>query len=309
MSYMNTVICALTTLCLIGIAMTEGQTSMPGYYNIETVTKPTSTITATCGGGCNCESPMASDAVISHSDVLEEYKDNLDCWWLLLGEDPRLRFTLFNTDSSSGEEGVGDPFLIAMCLNENCTRVATGDDVQRYAGYMTRDPAAPVQGDVTEYRTSFGISITFTSNDAYHYSGFRAYYDQKPVTVYTETECEANTYCVGDGFKIPCPIGTFSAPGSTQCESCLAGEYLSNSSSSTSKVFECTPCPAGTYSTTIGATSSSTCVQCAVNTYSTTVGAANSSLCLACPDDSTSRPASDPRMDCTCNYGFGNIDA
>ena len=98
MGYMNTVICALTTLCLIGIAMTEGQTSMPGYYNIETVTNPTSTITATCGGGCNCESPMASDAVISHSNVVEDYKDNLDCWWLLLGEDPRLRFTLFNTN-------------------------------------------------------------------------------------------------------------------------------------------------------------------------------------------------------------------
>ncbi len=98
MGYMNTVICALTALCLIGIAMAEGQTSMPGYYTVVNVTTPRAPITATCGGGCNCESPMASDALISHSNVVEDYKDNLDCWWLLLGEDPRLRFTLFNTN-------------------------------------------------------------------------------------------------------------------------------------------------------------------------------------------------------------------
>ena len=77
------------------------------------------------------------------------------------------------------------------------------------------------------------------------------------------------------------------------CKSCVAGEYSRDSI--------CTPCEAGKYLSTTGATAASSCVDCGANTYSATVGATAVSTCLACTSNSQSLSGSST---CICKLGL-----
>jgi len=87
------------------------------------------------------------------------------------------------------------------------------------------------------------------------------YYRQTPTSCGI---CPANTYCpAGTVTPNRCPDGTVSAAGSTSCEvdlgpseDCPAGSW----SDSVTKM--CKLCPAGTYSSVLGATSATTCLAC-----------------------------------------------
>lgn len=93
------------------------------------------------------------------------------------------------------------------------------------------------------------------------------YYRQTPTTC---TLCPLNTYCpVGTVTPNNCPAGTVSPVGSSSCEidfgpsdECPAGSW----SDPTTKM--CRLCPAGTYSSAVGATSASTCLTCQPGTTS-----------------------------------------
>jgi hypothetical protein len=238
---MNTVICTFA-LCLIGIVMIEGIAD--GHYNRSSLIKDT--ITATCGGNCFCDSPMAPGAVISHSNYNEYWQNNRNCWWKILVNNPTLRFTFFQT------EYIIDPVIISRCDNVDCSMYETLQTYHSPSGDYTQ----PLE-EVVEYRTDFGIYITFTSGPWERERGFRAYFDTFERAVVIETECEANTYCV-DGVKLSCPDGTGADPGSTECAPCEVGEYLSSSG----------------------------CLQCEANTYCV------DGVKLSCPDGTGSDPGS-----------------
>jgi hypothetical protein len=81
----------------------------------------------------------------------------------------------------------------------------------------------------------------------------------------TCTQCPVNTYCpTGTPAPLPCPEATYSLAGSEFCHfdtgigagQCPAGSWASISENM------CRLCPAGTYSTVVGATSQTTCLAC-----------------------------------------------
>ena len=87
-------------------------------------------------------------------------------------------------------------------------------------------------------------------------------------------QCNAGQYNSG-GVCLQCQNGSYSTFGSSYCTPCPAGTYSSSPASAT-----CTPCPAGTFSTQVGATSNATCNQtCASGFYS----GPGSTRCLECP--------------------------
>ena len=110
------------------------------------------------------------------------------------------------------------------------------------------------------------------------------------------TSCNAGTYsAAGAASCTKCPIGEYLTTGGTSvlsCRYCLAGRYsdfegaascsnvCSAGTYSLAGAGSCTSCNAGTYSNTIGATSSSTCTPCSAGTYSSAIG---SSSCTSCP--------------------------
>ena len=63
---------------------------------------------------------------------------------------------------------------------------------------------------------------------------------------------------------------------------------------------QCTACVAGKYKIT----GSSACIDCGVGTYSTSTGATISTTCVTCPTSSSSPLASSAVAACTCNSGF-----
>lgn len=72
---------------------------------------------------------------------------------------------------------------------------------------------------------------------------------------------------------LPCPVGTTSVEGSTQCTECVAGSYADVAGSA-----ECTACAGGQFGNQVGAAAAEACQNCAAGTYS----AAGSTVCLAC---------------------------
>ena len=59
-----------------------------------------------------------------------------------------------------------------------------------------------------------------------------------------------------------CNMGTFSLPGSSNCQPCGPGTWSSVSGAST-----CVNCPGGTFSLVLGAISQDVCFGCPVGTY------------------------------------------
>lgn len=125
------------------------------------------------------------------------------------------------------------------------------------------------------------------------------------------TLCEAGTYAAGAGSSSCAPCSTSSLPGASTCNSlgCPRGSYEASNGtcvscgpgefSATPGSIACSLCPGGTFSTVVGATSSTECVRCAAGsyteaagsisctpcpagTYSTRAGASSSAFCLFC---------------------------
>ena len=81
------------------------------------------------------------------------------------------------------------------------------------------------------------------------------------------------------GVEVACPAGTWSAAGSSQCSLCPAGTSSSVIGATSSTT--CNPCPAGTWSSA----GASRCTPCAPGTYSTDIGrtSACTNRCTTCP--------------------------
>jgi len=77
----------------------------------------------------------------------------------------------------------------------------------------------------------------------------------------------------------PCTAGTYSSSsGSSTCTLCITGTYSSSSGRA-----ECDKCGSGKYSTVEGAVSSSTCIKCASGKYQIMAGATSELACKMCP--------------------------
>ena len=125
----------------------------------------------------------------------------------------------------------------------------------------------------------------------------------------TCTSCGAGTYSTGGGSSVclTCPAGNYcpttGLSAYTPCQTCGTGGYQSTicppGSTSDVSVCTCNPgyytigvstvanpipcsaCPAGTYSSTVGATSYP-CIQCPAGTYSSLTARTNSLACVPC---------------------------
>ena len=104
-------------------------------------------------------------------------------------------------------------------------------------------------------------------------------------------------------------------------ELCVVGRYIDGATG------VCTPCPAGTYSTThfattaaacvkcrpgtfsgaVGASNASTCQDCPGGTFSITEGATDSSVCQACGAGATSVPGAQGNASCRCLDGYYGV--
>ena len=80
-----------------------------------------------------------------------------------------------------------------------------------------------------------------------------------------------------------CNSGTVAQAGDTECESCIAGLFQSESEKGT-----CQSCESGTWSDTVGSSSPLDCKKCVRGTYSTATAAASATTCTACPPGSKS---------------------
>jgi Tyrosine-protein kinase ephrin type A/B receptor-like len=82
------------------------------------------------------------------------------------------------------------------------------------------------------------------------------------------------------GTEMACPAGTWAAAGAKQCTLCPVGTYSSLVGATSSS--NCNPCPVGTWSSTLGAT---TCTPCSLGTFSTTTGRTTqcTNICGTCP--------------------------
>ena len=126
----------------------------------------------------------------------------------------------------------------------------------------------------------------------------------------TCVQCAANYYSTGSGSCLACPNNTFSSAGAWCCTpptgsyctgggvsaTCPAGTF-----SASAGLSACTPCPAGQYSPTLGATSSATCTPCPAGKYSAAAGA---SACVSCPTNSNSSAGASV---CGANAGFYDL--
>lgn len=103
-----------------------------------------------------------------------------------------------------------------------------------------------------------------------------------------------------------CPMGTYSLADSQTCSACPAGKFSTTPLASSSSV--CVSCESGRYSTTLGASSSATCQACPNNTYFAGTGGINISVCIACPANSWSYEASKLLQSCVCLPGYSGVN-
>ena len=94
-------------------------------------------------------------------------------------------------------------------------------------------------------------------------------------------------------YCLACSSGTFSSTGAS-CLTCSAGSYCGTSQMSTP-----TPCPAGTYGTLTGQTTSAACTDCSPASYS----AAGATACTVCTVGYWATPTSTSCSPCINNPG------
>ena len=83
---------------------------------------------------------------------------------------------------------------------------------------------------------------------------------------------------------LECERGKIAQAGDMQCTSCVVGLFQSEKGKGI-----CQPCEAGTWSDTIGSSSSSNCKKCNKGTYSTATGSSSLTSCNACPPGKNSQ--------------------
>lgn len=106
----------------------------------------------------------------------------------------------------------------------------------------------------------------------------------------------------GDVTVQVCPIGTYSSATVTGCIPCPAGTYSLQMSASTPDV--CQKCPAGTWSSVSAASTAAVCTQCPQNTYSIVLAASSESTCTTCPPNTVAPVGSTAISDCKCATGY-----
>ena len=125
--------------------------------------------------------------------------------------------------------------------------------------------------------------------------------------------CPAGSKCVPDGTPpVPCPAGTFSSRGATECTLCGSGTYTSSPGST-----QCSPCPAGNKCVSDGSLpvlcpagtfspyGATQCTPCANGTYSSSAG---SPVCTMCPLGFTTSPMGATSLaQCACRPGYSRI--
>lgn len=88
--------------------------------------------------------------------------------------------------------------------------------------------------------------------------------------------CTGGGYCpAGSAQPIPCTIGNFCPARSVSPTQCIAGSYCD-----TTGLAAAIPCPAGTYSTTLGATSMTSCLACAGGYFNSSPGQTACTPCM-----------------------------
>ena len=103
-----------------------------------------------------------------------------------------------------------------------------------------------------------------------------------------------------------CAAGYYSPDDAQTCTACPAGTY--STTVTATSVQTCVSCESGKYSGTVGAGSSATCINCPNGTYFAGTGGTNSGVCLACPGNSSSYPGSKLQQACVCNGGFSGAN-
>ena len=96
--------------------------------------------------------------------------------------------------------------------------------------------------------------------------------------------CARGTFSptVGQASCQPCAAGSFSSEkGALACELCDAGGYCEEPGAGSASVFK--PCPPGSWSGTIGLSTSEGCHKCGPGLFQPLTGAASSDACKACP--------------------------
>eukprot|EP00698_Gefionella_okellyi_P000116 TRINITY_DN10096_c0_g2_i2.p1 TRINITY_DN10096_c0_g2~~TRINITY_DN10096_c0_g2_i2.p1 ORF type:complete len:1421 (+),score=253.06 TRINITY_DN10096_c0_g2_i2:202-4464(+) len=161
------------------------------------------------------------------------------------------------------------------------------------------------------------------------------------------TSCPVGTFGVATGAKVnstcsPCAAGTYgSASGSSACTNCPFNMYssaigatsavtctaclpglgtMASGSKSSSACLQCpvgfwyspttgcNACKAGTWSSTVNATSSTQCIQCAAGTFSTAGNATSPNICVPCSPGSKSASGATSCGACLAGTTSGSAD-
>ena len=103
-----------------------------------------------------------------------------------------------------------------------------------------------------------------------------------------------------------CTAGYYSPDDAQTCTACPAGTY--STTVTATSVQTCVSCESGKYSGTVGAVSSATCINCPNGTYFAETGGISVAVCLACPGNSSSYPGSKLLQACVCNGGWSGAN-
>jgi len=103
-----------------------------------------------------------------------------------------------------------------------------------------------------------------------------------------------------------CAAGYYSPDDAQTCTACPAGTY--STTVTATSVQTCVSCESGKYSGTVGAGSSATCINCPNGTYFAGTGGISVAVCLVCPANASSYEGSKLREACVCRPGFTGMN-
>jgi hypothetical protein len=259
-------------------------------YTLQSV-PPTLQCGSNDGSDCFCDKGSLSpgEYISDGSPYRDSYKAYMDCWWIIHGNRPWVKFYQFQV-------GSGAYVKLWTCGDENCANPYGNDIKESFNTYYGDDP---VSNRFYLYETEY-MQVTFTSTRRRSGTGFLAIWG-------AESGIGAKTCQVSTS---ECSPGSYSTYGSSAdaCKQCDAGSY------STGASFECSTCPVNTYSET----GQDSCTPCHSNTVSETTGSTSpadcmclqqyyweesTDMCVRCPTGTTSALGSTELTDCTCISG------